>query len=348
MKIRFALLYGERAFQRACPPYMRSGKLFEKPETVRQYGCKQLYTERKMILKAVKAKHIFIFVLLRCLYFSGFAAILYPMVSNVYSLMTSKTTISDYQEVVEQMPEKEISDKFKLAAEYNSKLAKGEFDHELEKCLCQEDGLVCYVDIPSLKIYLPVYYGTSNEVLQKGCGCLPNTSLPVGGNSVHSVISGHTGLPTAEMFTKLDQVKKGEVFYIHVLDRVLAYKVDNIEAVSPDKTELLEIVRDKDYCTLLTCTPYGINDKRLLVRGERVPYTVKTDNEKTAVKTSADDSDDSDEALRQEITHQITVICGVFISAVIVYIFGLIWLLHSLKKLSGGNDEAPEDDNGTA
>ncbi len=328
---------------------MRSGKPFEKSEMILdKYGCKQLYCERKMILKAVKSKHIFIFVLIGCLYFSGFAAILYPMVSNVYSLMTSKTTISDYQYVVDNMPEKEISDKFSLADEYNSKLAKGEFDHKLEKCLCQEDGIMCYVDIPSLKIYLPVYYGTSNEVLQKGCGCLQNTSLPVGGKSVHTVISGHTGLPTAEMFTKLDQMKKGEIFYIHVLDRVLAYKVDNIEAVSPDKTELLEIVKDKDYCTLLTCTPYGINDKRLLVRGVRVPYSVKTENEKNIVKTSAENNDDSDESLRQEIKHQITIICGVVISAVIVYIFGLIWLLHSLRKMSEKNDENPEDDDGTA
>lgn len=297
-------------------------------------------------MKAVKTKHIFIFVLIGVLYFAGISAILYPMVSNVYSLITSKSVITDYKKTVEQMPDSEINDKFRLADQYNAGLAEGKYDHSLERCLCDSEGLVCYVDIPSQNIYLPVYYGTSDEVLQKGCGCLNNTSLPVGGSSTHSVISGHTGLPSAEMFTKLDQVKMGEIFYIHVLNRVLAYKVVMIEAVSPNKTELLEVSKGRDYCTLLTCTPYGINDKRLLVRGERVPYTQQSKAQNNGVSSSDRDNKNSDEGLKQEITHQITIIAGIVLASVIVYVFALVWLLHSIKKRNNDSAGTPEDEDG--
>ena len=299
-----------------------------------------------MLLKYVKAKHIIVFVLIGCLYFSGVAAIIYPMISNVISLMSSKTVISDYVETVEQMPDEEISGKFQQAQEYNSLIASHNYKNGLERCLCDENGLICYVDIPSLDIYLPVYYGTSNEVLQKGCGCLENTSLPVGGKSTHSVISGHTGLPSAELFTNLDKIKKGEVFYIHVLDRVLAYRVTEINTVTPEKTESLEIVRDKDLCTLLTCTPYGINDKRLLVRGERTAYVPSSTG--TQTDTPAPKADNStDEGLKKEITHQLTIIIGIILSAVIIYIFALIWLLYSIRVRHARSQQASEDNDGT-
>lgn len=297
-------------------------------------------------MKSVKIKSVFIVVLIGILYFSGIAAIVYPMISNVISLSTSRTAISDYVETVKQMPDETIAEKFSLADKYNADLAKGIYKDGLERSLCDKNGIVCYVDIPTLDIYLPAYYGTSDEVLQKGAGCLENTSLPVGGKSTHSVISAHTGLPTAEMFTKLDQIKKGEVFYIHVLDRVLAYRVDQIEAVTPNKTELLTIKKDKDYCTLLTCTPYGINDKRLLVRGERteyVPQTVDTDPDVTPVNADSD----ADKELNDNIRKQWTVIACIIIGSIVVYVAALLWLVAASNKSKNARHmRSAEDDNG--
>lgn len=298
-----------------------------------------------MTLNSVKVKHIFIFVLIGCLYFAGVSAIIYPMVSNVYSLTTSRNVISDYEKKVEQMPDYEIEQKFKNANQYNTDVAQGIYNDGLEKSLCNEDELICYVDIPSLSIYLPAYYGTSDEVLQKGCGCLENTSLPVGGKSTHSVISAHTGLPSAEMFTKLDQIKKDDVFYIHVLDRVLAYQVDRIEAVTPDKIELLEVVKDMDYCTLLTCTPYGINDKRLLVRGVRIPYNPEIAQATQSANTSNLNAATSDE-LSEEIKHQLIIITGIILAAVVVYVSALIWLITTIKKSPALQEDRAEESNG--
>lgn len=293
----------------------------------------------------LKAKHIFIFIAIGCLYFAGIAAILYPMVSNVYSLSTSKTVISDYDVEVAKMPEDVIDDKFENAKKYNADIANGKYNDGLEKSLCDENGLMCYVDIPAINVYLPVYYGTTDEVLAKGCGYLENTSLPVGGKSTHSVISGHTGLPSADMFTKLDQLVLGDIFYIHVLDEILAYQVDSIEAVTPDKTELLTVVDGQDYLTLLTCTPYGINDKRLLVRGVRIPYTP----EQLISTVSSPKADNSaDDALSSEIAHQITVIAAIAIVAVLLYIFALIWLLGSIKTKQNGAHTAPAPPDGTS
>lgn len=298
-----------------------------------------------MISNFFKNNRIIVIVLIGVLYFSGIAAIVYPMISNVVSLSTSKTTISDYVEAVKQMPDEEIADKFRLADKYNSDIAKGEYNDGYEHSLCDKGGVMCYVDIPTVSIYLPVYYGTSDDVLQKGAGCLENTSLPVGGESTHSVISAHTGLPTAEMFTKLDQVNEGDVFYIHVLDRILAYRVDQIEAVTPNKTELLEIKKGMDYCTLLTCTPYGINDKRLLVRGVRIPYN-SGDNTDEAVQPGLNASsgqDQSDEELAENIRHQTFIIAVIIIGSVVVYAGALIWLLLTVKGFGRGKRYAAED-----
>ena len=280
-------------------------------------------------MKKLNAKSIFIFIAIGCLYFSGVAAIVYPMVSNIISLSSSKTVISDYVETVEKMDSSEIDAKIEKARLHNKNLAELIYDDGLERVLCGSDGVVCYVEIPSISVYLPVYYGTDESVLTKGCGLLENTSLPVGGESVHPVISGHTGLPSAEMFTKLDQMKAGDMFYIHVLDQTLAYKVFESVAVTPDNTKELYISKGKDYVTLLTCTPYGINDKRLLVRGERMPYY-----QENAVDASHSDSKDrsgsADDGLAEEIKHQTTVTAAIIIVAVILYIFALIWFISSL------------------
>lgn len=281
-------------------------------------------------MKKLSPRNILFFIAVGFLYFAGVAAILYPIVSNIYSLSTSRTVIMQYDTEVKEKDDSEINTVLAKADKYNEDIFHNIYHDGFEKCLCNDEGLMCYVEIPSISVYLPVYYGSSNEVLQKGCGFIENTSLPVGGPSTHAVISGHTGLPTAEMLTRLDQVIDGDMFYIHVLDRVLAYKIDNIVVVHPEIVQDLAVIKGEDHVTLLTCTPYGINDKRLLVRGTRVPYE-KPEPEK--IKTASPSANDqADTVLQKEISHQINIAAAIAVAAVILYIFALIWLISSGDK----------------
>ena len=136
-------------------------------------------------------------------------------------------------------------------------------------------GVICYIDIPKINVYLPVQHGTGAETLEKSVGHVVGTSLPVGGASTHAVLSAHSGMASSKLFSDIDQLAAGDVFYIHVLGEVLAYKVDAIHTVLPTDTSLLQIEEGKDLVTLVTCTPFGINTHRLLVRGHRVPYTLE-------------------------------------------------------------------------
>lgn len=265
------------------------------------------------------------------------------MISNLYSISTSRQVISQYEQVVAAMPEKEINKKITDAKKFNEDIADNIYHDGLEYSLCNENGLMCYVDIPSISVYLPVYYGATDETLSKGAAYIENTSLPVGGKSTHSVISAHTGLPSAEMFSKLDQVKMGEVFYIHVLDEILAYKVNEIRTVKPFEVGYLTVFPDEDYLTLLTCTPYGVNDHRLLVRGERIEYNpeeTKSDN-----KPGQGSKNSADSGLADEIHHQTILIVIVIALALVLYLTGLIWFFTSfiirpryLRKKTEGTD----------
>lgn len=265
------------------------------------------------------------------LYFLGVALIIYPMIGNVYSIAHSRSEINDYNESVRQMDDTEIKEKLALAAKYNASIAKGSLDKEASMVINGRNGIMCYLEIPTLSIYLPVYYGTSDEVLKKGCGWLENTSLPVGGESTHSVISGHTGLPNAEMLTKLDNIKLKDVFYIYVYGQVLAYKVVSIDAVTPEHTEMLAVVPGKDYVTLLTCTPYGINDKRLLVKGERIDID-SPQEEEIAQDVKFTPPDMADKELGEQIRHEITIIIVIAAVSVIVFIAACIWLNIAVRK----------------
>ena len=138
-----------------------------------------------------------------------------------------------------------------------------------------QSGVMGYLEIPCISVNLPIYHGTDAEILERGVGHLAASSLPIGGKSTHSILTGHTGLSTAKLFTDLTEMKKEDLFFIHVLDRTLAYKVDQISVVRPEDTRKLQIVKGKDYVTLVTCTPYGVNDHRLLVRGVRTKYVKK-------------------------------------------------------------------------
>ncbi|MCI6188626.1 MAG: class C sortase [Clostridium sp.] len=234
-------------------------------------------------------------ILMSLIFLSGFGIMLYPVISNAYMEHQQKIIINSYEKKVEKMPENTKNEELERASDYNKLLigtaiVTDPFDPEAQKRLeessdyfnilnLDEKGLMGYVVIPKIDVNLPIYHGTSEEVLQKGVGHLQNTSLPVGGESTHAVLSGHTGLSSAKLFTDLDKLEEGNIFYIKTLGETFAYEVDQIKIVEPHETSDLLIESDKDYITLVTCTPYGINSHRLLVRGTRIPYTEEVEKE---------------------------------------------------------------------
>lgn len=216
----------------------------------------------------------------------GLIISLYPLISNIYSRRNQIQVINDYTEDIKEIDTKQIAKELELANAYNRKLNQtivltdpfdpGAIDMADDAYYdilnYTDDGVMAYINIPKIDVNLPIYHGTDNEHMLKGVGHLVGTSFPVGGVDTHAVLSAHSGLSTAELFTNLADLKKGDLFYIHVLDDVLAYEVDKINVVKPDETNDLKIVPGQDYVTLVTCTPYGINSHRLLVRGHRVEY----------------------------------------------------------------------------
>lgn len=216
----------------------------------------------------------------------GLIISLYPLISNIYSRKNQMDVINKYQEDIEKIDGQEMANELELANAYNRKLNQtivltDPFDPSAidmaddayyDILNYTDDGVMAYINIPKIDVNLPIYHGTDSEHMLKGVGHLVGTSFPVGGVDTHAVLSAHSGLSTAELFTNLADLKKGDLFYIHVLDDVLAYEVDKINVVKPDETNDLKIVPGQDYVTLVTCTPYGINSHRLLVRGHRVEY----------------------------------------------------------------------------
>lgn len=267
----------------------------------------------------------------------GMGFILYPSVGNYVTLNTASVTISDYEKVVEDMPDQETEEKLEKARLFNEHLYYGTNEEGEDQCLNMENGVICYVDIPKIRVYLPVYYGTDDEVLHKGCGYIEKTSLPVGGINTHAAMSGHTGLPGAELLSSLDKLVLGDVFYIHVLGQTLAYQVDQIKTVEPEESEDLEIVPGEDYVTLVTCTPYGINSHRLLVRGTRIPYI--PEKEETPVTGATVEKGLSDAMVRQ-----LMVIGGIVLTAVIVVLVAAGYARH-LKKRKERNAKDKTGDN---
>ena len=222
----------------------------------------------------------FINYLTTFLVFLGILIISYPMVSRMYYYNVSQKNIDEFKEGVKKITSEEILQRMSLAKSYNDSLSninvedpymrkkheegKNEYARMLE---VQEK--IGYIQIPSLDLSLPIYAGTSESVLQKGVGHMEGTSLPIGGESTHCILTAHTGLNTARMFTDIDKLKKGDIFLIENIKETLAYKVDSIQVIEPTDFSQLVIVPKEDYVTLLTCTPYGVNSHRLLVRGER-------------------------------------------------------------------------------
>lgn len=210
---------------------------------------------------------------------------LYPVISNLYNQAHQSQIQTAYREVLEQTDTSELEHIRKLAIAYNEAITPGttEEAYSQEALLtASEDyvnqlnlggsGIMGYVEIPKIGVDLPIYHGTSSDSLDRGTGHLLGSSLPVGGESTHTIITGHSGMASQKMFTDLEQLQEGDVFYLRVLDEVLAYQVDAIHTVLPYDTTYLEIVQGQDLCTLVTCTPTGVNTHRLLVRGTRIPY----------------------------------------------------------------------------
>lgn len=243
-------------------------------------------------------------ILFGLLFLIGFGVLVYPTVADQWNTYRQNRLISNYEKAVEGLTEEDFTEEWAKAKTFNDTLTKndlygdvfGEEDGELQsteywKILnVAQDGVMGYVSIPKINVKSSIYHGTGDKVLQTGIGHLNGTKLPIGGESTHSVLAGHRGLPTARLFTDIDQMKKGDMFYIHILDEVLAYQVDQIlDMVDKDDHETLEkalqIEEGKDQVTLFTCTPYGVNSHRLLVRGTRVPYNGEEEVETSAVES---------------------------------------------------------------
>ena len=205
---------------------------------------------------------------------------LYPLVGELVSEKYHSDVETTYTAAIEDTDAAELTAQREAAEQYNAMLSGTASISEGEAAASPlpyaeqltVGGVMCYIDIPKINVYLPVQHGTDADTLEKSVGHVVGTSLPVGGSSTHAVLSAHSGMASSKLFSDIDQLAEGDVFYIHVLGDTLAYKVDSINTVLPTDTRLLQIEDGKDYVTLVTCTPFGVNTHRLLVRGHRVPY----------------------------------------------------------------------------
>lgn len=235
-------------------------------------------------------------ILIALVFLVGVGMLLYPVVSGYLVQKNGSYVIDTYQQVVESGDQENWDEELDEAIRYNQNLAGSPaYDPFLDgsgmvlpegyEDILNVGGIMGYVEIPCIQVNQPIYHGTSDEVLQKGVGHLEGSSLPVGGENTHAVITGHTGLSSAKFFDDLTELKEGDMFFFHVLGETLAYQVDQITVITPDEMNHFTREPGKDYATLLTCTPYGINSHRLLVRGVRVPYTPEVEEEIEPINT---------------------------------------------------------------
>lgn len=265
------------------------------------------------------------------LVFLGILIISYPMVSRMYYYYVSQKNIDEFKEGVKKITSEEILQRMSLAKSYNDSLNNINVEDPYTKKK-HEDGRneyarmlevqekIGYIHIPSLDLSLPIYAGTSESVLQKGVGHMEGTSLPIGGESTHSILTAHTGLNTARMFTDIDKLKKGDIFLIENIKETLAYKVDSIQVIEPTDFSQLVIVPKEDYVTLLTCTPYMVNSHRLLVRGVRTEYT----------KKSVDEQSNKNKPFLTE--NNLIMIATIFFDILILIIYWLIFKKSRKEK----------------
>lgn len=258
----------------------------------------------------------------------AFSVLLYPTFSSYLNEKNSSKVVSNYDAESVKLSNAEKEQMLADARAYNQEMlgnidlidpfsqTNTEIDERYQNLLNVDgSGMMGYIRIPKIKVELPIYHGTSETVLQAGVGHFWGTSLPVGGESTHTVLTGHRGLPTKTLFTNMDKLKVGDIFYIKVLGETLAYKIDQILTVLPEETEALSIELGQDYATLVTCTPYAINTHRLLVRGERIPY-------EEAIKEVPD----------QNIKPELSFTAKVLIITIVVILIGLIAMIIYSKR----------------
>lgn len=224
-------------------------------------------------------------IILLLIFIIGFAVFAYPTVSNWLAEYNQIKVVQSYNKYVTSISPAQMEEEWRRAEEYNELLQAGPITDPFSNVdkvepfteydtVLNVDGVMGYIEIPSIDVKLPIYHGVTEEVLQKGVGHIKSTALPIGGEGTHAVLSAHSGLPEVKLFTELEKVKENDYFYLYVLDKEMAYKVDQITVVDPDDISNLTPEDGKDYVTLVTCTPIGINSHRLLVRGERTEIPV--------------------------------------------------------------------------
>ena len=291
-------------------------------------------------------------ILFGLLFLIGFGILAYPTVSNQWNTYRQSRLISNYEQVVSDMQPEDYTKEWEAAREFDSTLVQNNIygdvfgsddvdmkDTDYWKVLTVAgDGVMGYLSIPKINIKLAIYHGTAEDVLQTGIGHMNGTSLPIGGESTHSVLAAHRGLPAARLFTDIDQLKQGDMFYIHVLDETMAYQVDQIlDMVDKDDHETLEealqIQEGEDQVTLFTCTPYGVNSHRLLVRGTRVPYNGEEEVESTPV----------DSMLRAiQNYYMLYLILGLAVTLLVILIMKFLFDRKN-KKRSGKTDDMSKE-----
>ena len=261
--------------------------------------------------------------------FAGLSLLLYPTVSNYWNSLHQSRAIAAYVEQVAQTDNETFDQLRGQARAYNRTLVGKAYRYDMtrqerEEYLgllnVSENGIIGYIEIPDIHCELPIYHGTDADALQIGVGHIEGSSLPVGGESTHCAISGHRGLPSAKLFSDLDKLTVGDRFILRVLDDTLTYEVDQIHTVLPGEMDELEIVEGEDYCTLVTCTPYGVNTHRLLVRGHRV----ENSTDKEPARVTADET-------RTEPLGKISILLPVLVFAILLMLL-LIFLLSKRKK----------------
>ena len=251
--------------------------------------------------KKKKKSNVVLNIFIALVFLAGAGVFLYPTISDMWNQYRNAQLVSKYEEAVTELSDNDYDRLWKEAKEYNAEHPVNaivdafeeedtyELSHPYDGVLDPNgDGLMGSIEIPKIKAKLAIYHGLSKTVLEKGVGHVEGTSLPIGGKSTHAVLAAHRGLPNAKLFTDLDQMKVGDHFLLHVLDETLCYEVDKISVVKPEDTSALAVEDGQDLVTLLTCTPYGVNTERLLVRGHRVPYVEEeVKEEKTVLSGSS-------------------------------------------------------------
>ena len=237
----------------------------------------------------MKKKFLFPFLCFALLLLIGIGLMLYPLISNWYGERVRSTVEVQYNEAIAKLEDESIREAFKAAQAYNESLYSVQLDPERavddynSLLNLSGNGIMGYVEIPVIEVNLPIYHTVAESSLQKGAGHMPGTSLPIGGKSTHTVISAHSGMSGARMFTDLDKLQEGDLILLHVLGNTLAYAADTITVTDPADIEAIEIRQDEDLVTLVTCAPYGVNTHRLLVRGHRIELTEEELDEEIAV-----------------------------------------------------------------